>query len=158
MRRLPECDCRVRTEQRDTYFCRHPKVHSRGNLVDGAVCAICSCYASPCPNPRPVEEGRVVDERKPPPLYIKAWNLAGALTAFVADGLRTVSKEEYQKRLKICDGCEERRGTKCLQCGCRLAWKATGRAFKCPLNKWPELHTDEAQGQRAEDNAEKSAP
>jgi hypothetical protein len=145
MRRLPECDCRAQTEQSDIYFCRHPKVHSRGNLVDDAVCLICSSFATPCPNPIPIQSGRLIDTRQPPPLRIQAWNLAAALTAFVADGFRTVSKEAYEARLNICNRCDERRGTSCLQCGCRLAWKASGRAFKCPLDKWPELPTDDEQ-------------
>ena len=158
MRRLPACDCRVRTDEKDIYYCRHPKVRSRGNLVDGAVCAICSCFASPCADPIPIKSGELIDTRKPPPLHIQAWNLGAALTAFVADGLRTVSKKEYQERLKICDNCDERRGTRCLQCGCWLAWKATGRAFKCPLDKWPDLRTDEEQDTRTEDNTRTSTP
>lgn len=156
MLRVPECDCRVETEQGNVYLCRHPKVHARGNVVEGGVCAICDAHASPCPNPRPVNPGEVTDARKPPPFHIKAWNLAAALTAFVADGLRTVTKEEYRERWRICDGCDERRGTKCLQCGCRLAWKATGRAFECPLDKWPELRAE--QEHRTEENTETRAP
>jgi hypothetical protein len=72
-----------------------------------------------------------------PPLRRQAWNLAQSLAAFVADGCTTLTKEEYEKRLTICDECPERRGNRCSQCGCRLSLKARGRAFCCPLNKWP---------------------
>ena len=61
------------------------------------------------------------------------------LADFVADGLKTVSKQEYEARLKICDACDQRRGNRCLVCGCRLSLKARGRAFQCPLGKWPAV-------------------
>ena len=76
-----------------------------------------------------------------PPLHRQAWNLARSLADFVADGLKTLSKEEYEARLKICDACDQRRGNRCLVCGCRLSLKARGRAFQCPLGKWPAVGT-----------------
>jgi hypothetical protein len=76
-------------------------------------------------------------QRRFPGLASQAWNLATALAEFVADGCRTVSAEEYHRRLEICDTCDERRGNRCLKCGCRLSLKARGRAFRCPLDKWP---------------------
>ncbi len=82
-------------------------------------------------HPDPSNPGR------PPRLPSQAWNLTKALAAFVADGLKTVSKQAYQQRLEICDGCDRRRGNRCLACGCRLSLKARGRAFQCPLGKWP---------------------
>jgi hypothetical protein len=72
-----------------------------------------------------------------PPLHRQAWNLARSLASFVADGCTTVAKEQYQCRLAICDTCDQRRGNRCLVCGCRLSLKALGRAFECPLGKWP---------------------
>jgi hypothetical protein len=73
----------------------------------------------------------------PPKLVEQAWNLARALADFVADNCRTATAEEYRRRLEICDGCGYRRANRCLKCGCRLSLKARGRAFKCPLGKWP---------------------
>ena len=64
-------------------------------------------------------------------------NLAGALADFLADGCTTASEETYRQRLEICQTCEHRRGQRCVKCGCRLRWKARGRAFQCPLGKWP---------------------
>ncbi len=75
----------------------------------------------------------------PPRFAQKAWNLAEAVAAFVADGLKTVTPEQYQERLSICDGCDRRRDNVCLECGCRLSVKARGRAFQCPLGKWPPV-------------------
>lgn len=75
--------------------------------------------------------------RKPPPLHRQAWNLARSLAGFVADGLKTVTKDQYHRRLEICDACSHRRKNRCLACGCRLSLKARGRVFKCPKKKWP---------------------
>lgn len=77
------------------------------------------------------------NRRRPPPLGRQAWNLTRSLAAFVADGCRTVSERQYRRRLETCDGCDRRRGNRCLECGCRLSLKARGRAFACPLGKWP---------------------
>ncbi len=79
--------------------------------------------------------------RRFPPLSRQAWNLAGALADFVADGCKTVSPQQYGSRLEICDGCQLRRGNRCLRCGCRLSLKARGRAFRCPDGKWPEIES-----------------
>jgi hypothetical protein len=66
----------------------------------------------------------------------RAWNVLRAAAAFVADGLRTVTAEEYHARLAICDTCPQRRDDTCAVCGCRLTLKARGRAWRCPLGKW----------------------
>lgn len=139
MTKLPPCDCRIATDERKVFLCRHPRVHARGNRVESVICARCTLAACPCPEPRIISPDAAPEERQPPPLYVQAWNLASALAAFAADGFRTVTKEQYQQRLAICDTCPERRGTQCLKCGCRLPWKATGRAFQCPLDKWPTI-------------------
>lgn len=77
--------------------------------------------------------------RPMPSLARQAWNLAQSLADFVADGCKTVPAELYRLRLEICDTCEERQGNRCTKCGCRLSLKARGRAFRCPINKWPEV-------------------
>jgi len=73
-----------------------------------------------------------------PSFLDQARNLAQSLGDFVRDGCRLVTQEQYLERLTICDGCEHRRGRRCLVCGCRLYLKARGRAFRCPLGKWPQ--------------------
>jgi hypothetical protein len=88
---------------------------------------------NPNRNPSPSEP-----PPQPPSLARQAWNLARALADFVADGCRTVSEPEYRQRLEICDACKYRRNTRCMKCGCRLALKARGRAFQCPIQAWPK--------------------
>ena len=75
--------------------------------------------------------------RKMPPFGGRAWNLTKALAAFAADGCRTVSKATYRIRLQTCAPCPRREENRCLECGCFLPIKAKGRAWQCPLDKWP---------------------
>ncbi len=79
----------------------------------------------------------------PPSLARQAWNLARSLADFVADGCKTVTAEQYEHRLAICDGCDHRRSNRCMKCGCRLSLKAQGRAFQCPEGKWPAADCDQ---------------
>ena len=79
---------------------------------------------------------------RPPSLARQAWNLARSLADFVVDGCKTVTREQYQARLEICDGCDHRRNNRCMKCGCRLSLKAQGRAFQCPEGKWPAVECD----------------
>ena len=78
----------------------------------------------------------------PPPAVERAWNLARAITDFAADGFKTLSEIDYRQRLETCDPCDRRRGNQCLECGCYLRLKARGRAFDCPLGKWPKFGTE----------------
>jgi hypothetical protein len=68
----------------------------------------------------------------------KAWNLIASGAAFVADGFRTVSADEYRHRLAICETCEHRDGPRCGLCSCFVAIKAKGRAWDCPDGRWAQ--------------------
>ncbi len=72
-----------------------------------------------------------------PGMLQRAWNLAGSIAAFVADGCQTVSAEQFQMRLQICDSCDQRRDAICGACGCYISIKARLRAITRPLRKWP---------------------
>lgn len=95
----------------------------------------------PASEPRPVRERPPVVHGSPDPAHAglveQLWNLATAVKDFVADGLQTVSGEEYAARLEICESCHQRSENVCQACGCYLTLKARGRVFECPLNKWP---------------------
>lgn len=158
---LPPCEQRELTEREGVFFCRHPQVRVAHGLVSAAICQWCSVRERPVTQPRPREQmlrpaeqhGTVgatptaerewpgPDSSSFPSLPQQGWNLARSLTAFIADGFKTVTKEQYEQRLQICDTCDRRRGTRCLQCGCGLTLKAQGRAFQCPLKKWPIQNT-----------------
>jgi len=71
-----------------------------------------------------------------------AWNLATAIADFAGDvathGLRgaIVDQEQYQRRMSVCDACDQRNENRCRNCGCYLSIKAKARAWQCPLGKW----------------------
>lgn len=74
---------------------------------------------------------------------------ARALVDFVSDGCTLVTHEQYHERLLICQRCIYRGKVRCLKCGCLLVVKARGRAFECPIGKWPaipDLPTDDPPG------------
>ena len=68
MMQLSPCDCRVNTDQKGSYLCRHPKVHATANLVDRAVCAMCQYCAAPCPRPWSIEPGKACSGSHLPPI------------------------------------------------------------------------------------------
>lgn len=143
MQQLPICDYRVTTEEQDTFFCRHTRVRSSRSLVNPTICQMCEWRSVPCSKPRRVPDDPLADVPPAPVVEFpsvaqRVWDLAGSLRSFVADGLKTVTKEDYAIRLEICESCDQRRGNWCRQCGCFLTLKATGRAFRCPLSKWPD--------------------
>lgn len=132
---LPPCDFRERTTDPAQFYCRHSSVHASGHIVSMSLCRICTMRTTPCvaPRPMPTEDGKIPT---PPPILSQAWSLTKALASFVGDGMKTVDNDEYEARLAICDTCDRRRGNRCLECGCRLSFKARGRAFECPIGKW----------------------
>jgi len=98
------------------------------------------------------ERPKVPEHERPrarnlPSLPAMAWNLAAALATFVLDGLRTVTRERYEERLRICNACippegyliEEESRCSHPKCGCFLSLKARGRVWQCGAGKWPEL-------------------
>lgn len=92
----------------------------------------------PVQTPSPAIQSPTVTPTPPvmPSLAAQMWNATKALAAFVSDGLTTVSQEEYEHRLGVCEVCPNRANTRCSLCGCHLELKARGRAFNCPANKW----------------------
>ncbi|WP_437187877.1 hypothetical protein SH668x_001288 [Planctomicrobium sp. SH668] len=147
----PECSLRQATEWQGVFFCQHPRMHVKDGLVSPTICGLCSVREIPVQTPRsrgdfqsPCSQVQTPPDNvgtplSPPSLLQQGWNLAQTLAAFTADGFQTVSKVEYERRLRICDSCDRRVGMRCMQCGCGLAAKARGRAFRCPLEKWPHL-------------------
>ena len=75
-----------------------------------------------------------------PNVIRKAWNFGKAITGFISNSGKKVSKEEYEDRLEQCDSCLFRDGNKCLhkKCGCLLTKKAQWKSESCPLGRWPE--------------------
>lgn len=135
--KLPPCEYRVDIENAQVFGCRHQRVFAPGHKVTPSICLSCRVRLIKCESPRSIYE--VKNPQTVPSMARKAWNLTQAVTAFVADGCQTLDEEDYQLRLQICDTCQRRKGDSCLECGCKLTLKAKGRAFQCPLGKWPDV-------------------
>lgn len=68
-----------------------------------------------------------------------AKNLASAAVSAARDWFRLAPVELVDARLEICRRCEFFRPSdrRCGKCGCGTSAKATVRASKCPLGRWP---------------------
>jgi hypothetical protein len=75
-----------------------------------------------------------------PPIAEQAANAAKAAGRFVASGLKTVDKAEYERRLAICKACDQydAKQARCVLCGCRTKYKLRMATESCPLDppKW----------------------
>lgn len=79
-----------------------------------------------------------------PSLRIRIMNFVQALAGHVANGMQTVSTQEAERRLSVCETneCGHFTGTHCSHCGCpvnnedifinKIAWDSS----KCPVEKW----------------------
>lgn len=143
MSQIPECTHRALTDRRNVFVCRHPALDARGQTVTPSICRGCAIrdLTGDAALRSLQERAEKSKPSQPPPLWQQVWSFTAAMAAFVADGCTTVDRTEYARRLSICDACEQRRGSRCLKCGCGLPLKARGRAFRCPLEKWARVST-----------------
>ena len=131
----PDCNSRVETSP-DLARCNHGRVRIPGGMVSHSICNMCQLRGTEDSDP-------VVSQTRKdtyPSMLKRSWNVAAALAAFVADGGRVLSESHSRERLETCDVCDRRQGNHCGECGCRLSIKARGRAFACPIGKWPKLN------------------
>lgn len=119
------------------FACKHPQVYNPDGVSE-ADCAACRAAGVFFDSP-PLTHAPIVKRTVDKTMWSRPWNLAKALKDFVADGCKTLSVEDYQRRLEICAACPHRERNTCGICGCRLSLKARGRAFQCPLDKWPRI-------------------
>jgi len=49
---------------------------------------------------------------------------------------KSVSEDEYKRRLDICDECPHRTKNRCGLCGCNLTLKAAKQTWKCDAGHW----------------------
>lgn len=136
MRELGSCAYRVHLDDPEKYYCLHSSVHINGNIVNNAICRYCQERTTECNDPRPTPAISDLATIVEASFAKKIWNFGAAVTAFVSDGMKLVDEETYAARMAVCESCEFRSNNHCAQCGCMLALKASGRAFKCPVGKW----------------------
>lgn len=134
---LPQCKHRGAPVRPGWFVCAHPQVMAPEG-ADAEACRVCAAAGVFCdrdPIVPPKNQVRTHDPR----VGSRPWNLLKSLRDFVGDGCRTLSLEQYRERLMICTHCPQRERNTCSICGCHLALKARGRAFKCPLERWPPV-------------------
>src|SRR5690606_25160800 len=135
------CDCGDQGNTRMT----HAMIDERCEFVHGAHAGEARCRKC----------GFIVRTSKPPDRIVKrcerlsvigarrlsfrekSAGVARAVKAFVCDAFRVVDEATYRARLAACEACARRDGKRCGECGCNIELKARGRAFDCPLGKWP---------------------
>jgi len=105
-------------------------------------CQTCAHQKEKSPNKIPWQpsityNGVVLQESKT--LSEMTWSLAVAFAQFIVSGAKTVTREEYEERIRICDACLDRKGWRCPECGCVITLKARGRVWKCAKGKWPPI-------------------
>jgi hypothetical protein len=77
-----------------------------------------------------------------PPLLIRGWNFAWAMTRWVGSGFTMRSHSEIAARLAICQSCEHLVNDHCNLCGCacteteQVMNKLAIASEKCPIGKW----------------------
>ncbi|MFO0745522.1 MAG: DUF6171 family protein [Myxococcota bacterium] len=153
---FPTCRHRGQSLSADTYMCVHPQVFMPDG-VDLASCMRCAEVGKFCDR-EPVVVERQEFRTKDPSQRSRPWNLVKSLADFVADGCKTLSHEDYRARLLVCTHCDQRRDNTCNVCGCYLSLKARGRAFKCPLDKWPRIEVPPKPSKKAKKAAKDETP
>ena len=77
-----------------------------------------------------------------PPLVIRGWNFAQAMTRWSLAGMPRRTQEEIDERLAICQSCEFLQNNHCTKCGCacieknRLMNKLALATESCPIGRW----------------------
>lgn len=114
----------------DKRTCLHPESPHNKRFVTPAQCAACAVRVTdPDYNPYRHKIGL-------PPLRRRLKNFVHSMWKFMMSGFKFASKAEQQKRLNICNGCDYRRGNRCLKCGCGLKAKIAMKVMECPEGFW----------------------
>jgi hypothetical protein len=73
---------------------------------------------------------------EPPPLPDMMRNLYHDMKGWAQDGFKTEDEAETNRRLDICQGCENFKEGRCMLCGCFMKLKAKLSTGSCPVGKW----------------------
>jgi tetratricopeptide (TPR) repeat protein len=82
--------------------------------------------------------GSTTPDRVGPGYLRMATSAAKAFTRFLGSGLKTVTVETMEKRLKQCAACRHHTGMRCRICGCFTNLKARLPHEQCSLGLWAE--------------------
>lgn len=67
-----------------------------------------------------------------------AKNFVKSATKHIQNGMKSVTEEKQQERLKICSECPHitENNSRCGHCGCFLQVKTKWESSSCPIGKW----------------------
>lgn len=77
-------------------------------------------------------------KQETPNIAVKGWSLTKSLMRYAISGFPNVSEELYEKRMLICNGCEDldKLASACRACGCKVEYKGRMETESCPKQKW----------------------
>ncbi len=102
-----------------------------GNPFSGSI--IASTWAMPASQPGQAASG--------PGLLKMAFSLMKSMGKFVGSGMKAVSAETYQRRVRTCATCEHHTGMRCKICGCFTSAKAWLPHEECPPASGPRVRS-----------------
>mgnify|MGYP001161154068 FL=1 len=75
---------------------------------------------------------------KKPTKLEKAKNFTKASLNFIKSGFKKAPEEVYDSRVLTCLTCNryDLEDDECLECGCKIKYKADWLSESCPLKKW----------------------
>lgn len=75
---------------------------------------------------------------KKPTKLEKVKNLTKASLSFIKSGFKKAPQEVYDSRIISCLSCEryDIDNDDCIECGCKIKYKAGWLSEECPLKKW----------------------
>ena len=75
---------------------------------------------------------------KKPTKLEKAKNFTKASLSFIKSGFKKSPEKVHDSRILTCLSCDryDSKDDECLECGCKIKYKADWLSEECPLNKW----------------------
>lgn len=135
-------NCAYKNEQSQ---CSHKNVHTACQVVNDKICGICKFQSRQID---PIKLRETLPEVKEemirsepnfpeqPGIIDIGISFLKSTAKHIMNGGKSVSKEVYEERLNICNGCEHRKGNRCDICSCNLGLKCARPLEECPIKKW----------------------
>lgn len=134
--------------QNESGQCGHKNVFTPLQIINEHICSICQFQSRQIDQSKLRTQLPIVDPEmlvahpnynpsgSQPSLFDMGRTFLSSTARYVMGGAKTVSKEEYDERMAICNSCEHRDGFRCILCTCRLDKKCARSTEECPIKKW----------------------
>ncbi len=131
--RLKHPPCEACLDILDKRTCINPQSPNNKKFVYPGQCDVCLVRVT---DPTYKSTHHLRNKISSPSFKRRAVNFIASMWKFATSGFKLVSKSEHQRRLNICEGCDYRRGNRCMSCGCGLKSKTAIKAMSCPESFW----------------------